>query len=125
MSNLNQYQILTQIRRTTGTNIRLGLLESVAAASITPTRISVSINRARVVSQRWKLQVTARGAEVHTWTLTASGWITAPATAVWWSTDEEHTSSTRQSDTEWERLCYRPGTPDFPLDNYERQAQGY
>jgi hypothetical protein len=129
---MSHYQELATVVRLTGFHIRCGLLEEVGAVHIEDDRILVQINRVRAASQKMGLKVTHRGATLHEFTRDGTSWVRkAEPITVWWSTDEYHTSVRTPAAEEiaakrdWEDLCHRPGTGQTPLDNADRQRQGY
>ena len=117
---------LATVRNITGKIIRLGMFEEVYGIAITQTRVTVGINRAKVRSANGGDTVYMRGKTVLTIDLTNSGWKVTQSVPVWWSTDETHVARQPvQPDTEWEDMCYRPGTVTSPMDNAARISQGY
>jgi hypothetical protein len=122
---------LATIHRLTGRAIRLGVLEEVGKSEITEDRIAVLVNRVKYRETRHGIEVLKRGATVYEFTNTPDGWKMSEPFTQWWSIpDELHVARPGLSPeehaarVEWETLCYRPGTPNFPMDNAERRAQG-
>lgn len=129
---MNAYQALAYVRRTTGTSIRLGVLEEVADYKITDSKITVLVRRAEVESRRNGLVCKRTGVTLYTFTLTEVGTWKSESPFTCWDDDDPvlHTSSTRteadrRASREWADLCYRPGTPADPMDNLDRKLQGY
>jgi hypothetical protein len=120
-------QMLAQIRDLTGKHIHLGPFEEVFGLAMTDDTITLGVNRAKVEHTFAGDRITKRGRTLYLWNLDARGvWHLMDTTSVYWSTDEMHvTRERRQHDSDWEDMCHRPGTSKTPLDNRERQAQGY
>lgn len=118
---------LAYVRDTTGKIIRLGMFESVAGLKVEESRITLAINTAKVKQVSGGYQITQRGTTLYTFTLEASTgvWSLTSTFPVCWSTDELHGQPRPARDTEWEELCYRPGSARNPQDNTARRAQGY
>lgn len=123
---MNHLKDLRQVRDTTGHHLRLGVLETVEAIQINPTKIVVLINRVGAKETRYGFEVFRRGATLHTFVLREGKWTVVPSITQWWSSAELFTSApVRERDTEWEDMCHRPGTSRAPLDNTSRRMQGY
>ena len=113
--------------------LHLGPEDEVASLHIGDDKCWIIVRRARTVPRRNGYIVTHRGVQTILFTRTGpTTWqrdqqsiitpLDAPEHHATWPgrTPEEHAQR-----TEWEQLCHRPGTPDYPLDNLDRQRQGY
>lgn len=120
---------LARVRDITGKRIQLGMFESVSGLLVTEDRVTLSIERAKVVETHGEYRIPQRGRTLYTFVpsdFNRSGWKLADTLTVWWSTDETHARRDRKpTDQEWTDLCHRPGTARNPLDNGARQRQGY
>lgn len=126
---MTDYQKIAVVKYITGKTIKLGMMESVSDFLLFEDKILISVNRARVVEKKNELMVTQRGYTM--WTFykqrnEATGrteW-RYPEPVTYWHEDftpevhktyvtcaEEHIDQRA-----WEALCYRPGTPDSPMD---------
>lgn len=128
MERLTNIQLLAQIKRDTGKTIRLYPLEEVTGVMSLADRMTVRVARVWTEERRCnQVAVTHKGVSLYQFNRTPDGWrAMRPFTQRWSIPSELHTSlPQRTPDTEWEMLCYRPGAPEFPLDNEARKAQGY
>lgn len=123
---------LATVRDLTGKTIRLGMFEEVANAKIEDDVIVVLINRAKVKPVRGGFAVTHRGSTLYEFKRTSLGaWIMSRPFTIWHDAEEWHTAwpgltpEEHAARREFEEMCHRPGTPDFPMDNTDRKRQGY
>lgn len=118
----------TLVRDTIGRPMPLGLMESIASARVIDAdTLAVSVNRAWVRERtNGDVNVYKRGLAMYLYHRQGDGrWIREQVAVQCWSINELHTSRRITRDREWEDLCHRPGTDSFPMDNLDRQAQGY
>lgn len=112
--------------------LNLGVEDEVASVHIGDDKCWIILRRARLVPRKNGYIVTHRGFQTILFTRTGpTTWerdqrsfmdpLATPERHVTWPgrTPEEHAER-----VEWEQMCHRPGTPDQPLDNAERIAQG-
>lgn len=112
--------------------LRLGPEDEIASVHIGTDKCWIILRVARISDRKNGYVVTDRGIRTilfkrvgpDGWNrseMTAWGMLDAPEHRSTWPgrTPEEHAE--RQ---QWEDLCYRPGTPEFPMDNAARRAQG-
>lgn len=118
---------LATVRDITGRIIHLGPFEEAYGIAITPDRITLGIDRAKVKHTYAGDLITARGKQLYVFDRQPTGsWSATVGKPLWWSTDELCVTRSRpERDRAWEAMCHRPGTSKTPLDNSDRQSQGY
>lgn len=130
---ITDFQKIAAVKHLTGRQIKLGLMETVHDWKIEENTILVTVARARVDFKRGKdLVVTQRGFTMWSAHLQDGVW-QWPEPVTYWFNDSEpevyktyvKTDEEKAAQQMWEEMCHRPGTPDFPLDNAARRAQGY
>ena len=108
---------------------RLSYMENISDWRMTDTDLTLRVERVKGRQVGWAgrdFKVTHRGVTIYTWRWIDEAWVALEPFTHWTPVDELVTSTpARARDTEWEEICYRPGTDKFPLDNADRRAQGY
>ena len=131
MSNLSPYQELAAIKQMTGIHIKLHQFETLQACLVMDSTVIILINTVKFRSSKGAYLITARGIKRVTIDRSAGLWGTPTITVVWRDDHvpcEIRSGMARTSEEEkfeWEKLCYRPGTPANPRDSYAREQQGY
>lgn len=131
---ITDFQKIAAVKHLTGRQLKLGLLETVHDWKVEEDTILVTIARCQTDFKRGtELVVTKRGLTMWSAHLTLGGnWVWANPITAWFDDDEPEvyktyvkTAEEKAAQQMWEEMCYRPGTPDHPLDNAARREQGY
>ena len=121
------YQLLRQIRATTGVQIKLKMFESLERVVFTEEKVTVLVNICEVTELHAEYRIKRVGKRLTEISIPAKGWGKIVDEIEIWDEgssqvhkrlDPETPLQTRQRE-EWELLCYRPGTSKTPLDNYD------
>lgn len=124
-------------KRLTGLNIRLTPFESITKiAPKSETEVVVQIITHQAEERRTEWLLTARGIKLVRFVQSESGtWAQVGKPLVMWDDDFERVSiplfGPGKTPGEWlqarefARMCYRPGTSNFPMDNHQRTQEGY
>lgn len=136
--NRDDVEILAAIRAITGVRLRLGEYDRVHKTQTTENTILVSVyvmdvtdttRETRHKRAGWKIYTISRVApDSNRW------WLTDTTDTIWDDTFVPYTfekfsryesQAEINARAEWEKMCHRPGTPNFPMDNEDRKYQGY
>lgn len=132
---VDHIKTLTSMARHMGrpVNPQLGPEDQILSAHISPDKCWLIVRVAHISERKNGYVITRRGLRTILFNRVGPDawerdqqtvWDTAtpPQRHVTWAPPTPAEVAKRR---EWEDLCYRPGTPDFPLDNPARRAQGY
>lgn len=128
---LTPYQQLAKVHSHTGVRIQLGLFEELAMCEIKESSVEIWINTAHVTTSGTRHRITRRGYKIVRMTVRTGGrWGYDTPEVVWFNEgapvlvvgDQPHTLAHERE--QWENLCHRPGTPNWPLDSQARRDQG-
>lgn len=128
---ITDFQKLAVVYRTTGKRIKLGLMETVSDYLVTDEVALISIARAQVEFKRGTdLVVTRRGYTMFNFVRQSDGSWLHPEPVTFWHEDREpevYVTFAREAQEyleqrEYEAMCYRPGTPQSPMDGPNAQV---
>lgn len=130
-------ETLAKIRKLTGVQIRLGEHDEIMGYQAKVGAIHVAVTTYLVQETTREIRFKKSGFKIYTISLVGDG--------TWWRLTD--TTDTHWDDTfqpyvyekfsryesqdeitarhEWETMCHRPGTARTPMDNLDRQFQGY
>lgn len=123
----NPYQLLREVRRVTGVQVKLKMFESIERVTFSEEKVMVLVNICEVTEHHAEYRIKRTGKRLTEITVPAKGWGRIVDEIEIWDADSSQTHKrldpetplqTRQRE-EWELLCYRPGTSKTPLDNYD------
>jgi hypothetical protein len=121
---LTDFQKIGAIRDLTGKLIKLGIMEKVQDWRILENEACISVARAQVDFKNGdRMVVTRRGFTMWTFYKKDGVW-KWPEPVTYWFDDAEPeeyktfvtTAEEYTSRKQWEEMCYRPGTSQYPLD---------
>ena len=121
------YQLLRQIRATTGVQIKLKMFESLERVVFTEEKVTVLVNICEVTELHAEYRIKRVGKRLTEISIPAKGWGKIVDEIEIWDEDSSQVHKRLNPETpretrereEWELLCYRPGTARNPLDNYD------
>lgn len=124
------HRILTEVYHTTRTRIRLRDYESIVSYRKSETAMALVIETYDVQELVREDRYKAKGQRVLFWFVNPSGQYYLQDDTTLWDDDFEpyvyekigrrKTAEETHEQREWEKLCYRPGTKQTPLDSYDR-----
>lgn len=117
-----------------GRPVRIGAYESIDEIKLESDKASLRVIVHVITENHRELTIAQRGVRLMGWTRNESGpWNCEGVFTIW---DEEFapvihikrgrvmTPEQVRVQIDFERMCYRPGTPSQPLDNYDRVLRG-
>lgn len=130
---MTQSPELTAVLDAVGVPFALRAGERLLAAKLTDDSAVISIEYQVVTETSREWRISARGTRMLAWTNRHGRW---EFLGTFSNPDPEFvpevhikygnivTPREARQQLEWERLCYRPGTDQTPLDNYDRTLEG-
>lgn len=136
-------ELLSAIRQLTGVQIRLGEHDEIKShQTIEGTTIMVAVTTYDVTETSREIRFKRCGWKIYTLKRVGDSgirptgqWRTVEVTDVFWDDQfvpyvfekfSKYETLQEQADRrDWERMCHRPGSARTPMDNLDRQFQGY
>ena len=125
-------KVVAQIKRDYGFHVTLREHETIVSVTYRSNNVSVLIDTYKTQDCVRETRLIAHGRKLKSYNFDGATWIVQAMTI--WDEDfvpvvQKHfnrnlTDAERADQREFEKLCYRPGTPQTPLDNYNRVWNG-